>query len=68
VFQTVHSNYYVNLTLDEYVRKQHNKHYVKINTKKYNILTQFVEIYFFSKINIYNMLKKHEHSFFIHLF
>jgi len=26
------------------------------NTKKCNILIQFVETYFFSKINIYNML------------
>jgi len=26
---------------------------VKINTKKCNILTQFMETYFFSKINIY---------------
>jgi len=33
-----------------------SKHYVKINTKKCNILTQFVETYFFSKINIYNTL------------
>jgi len=55
VSQTVHLNYYVNLTQNEYVKKQH-KHYKKNNTKKCNILTQFVKTYFFSKINIYNML------------
>jgi len=33
-----------------------NKNHIKINTKKCNILTQFVKTYFFSKININNML------------
>jgi len=33
-----------------------NKYYIKINTKKCNIVTQFMQTYFFSKINIYNML------------
>jgi len=33
-----------------------NTNIIKINIKKCNILTQFVETYFFSKINIYNML------------
>jgi len=40
VSQTVHSNFYVNLTQENMLESKH-KHYVKINTKKCNILTQF---------------------------
>jgi len=65
ISQMAHSNFCINLTQDGYVRKQNliqdecvrNKHYVKIYIKKCNtIWKQFVEAYFFSKVNIDNML------------